>query len=64
MLINKEHWESTTGLKTGIGTYTKGLCQKNEGADKLNKRPIKMGGRTIYRTLPSKRTSFQTGFDR
>jgi hypothetical protein len=31
---------------------------------KIKERPIKMGGRTTHRTLPPKRTPFQTVFDR
>jgi hypothetical protein len=35
----------------------------NEGAVKIKHIPIKIGGRTIYRTLSLKRTPFQTGND-
>jgi ribonuclease HI len=51
-------------LDSGKGTYTRTLCQKNEGSVEVKQRPIKMGGRTIYRTLSPKRTPFQTGIDR
>jgi hypothetical protein len=44
--------------------YTRALYQKNEGSVKIKQRPIKMGGRTIYRTLLPKRTHFLTGTDR
>jgi hypothetical protein len=37
--------------QTGNGTYTRVLCQKNEGHVAIKQRPIKMGGRTLYRTL-------------
>jgi hypothetical protein len=50
--------------QTGKGTYIMSLFQKNEGSVKIKQRPIKMGGRTIYRTLSCKRTPFQTGTDR
>jgi hypothetical protein len=45
----------------GNGAYTRSLCQKNEGSVEVKARPIKIGGRIIYR---HKRTPFQTGFDR
>jgi hypothetical protein len=48
---------------TGKGTYTRALCQKNEGSVKTKQRPVKMGGRTTYRTLSPKRTLFQIGID-
>jgi hypothetical protein len=49
---------------TGKVTYTRVLCQKNEGSVKTKQRPVKMGGRTICRTLSPKRTLFQTGIVR
>jgi hypothetical protein len=49
--------------QTGKGTYTRALCQKNEGSVEIKHRPIKMGGRTLYRTLPPKRAPFQIGID-
>jgi hypothetical protein len=49
--------------QTGKGTYTRALCQKNEGSVEIKQRPIKMGGMTIYRTLSHKMTPFQTGID-
>jgi hypothetical protein len=50
--------------QTGKGTYTRSLCLKNEGSVEAKQRRIKMGDRTIYRTLSPKRTPFQTGTDR
>jgi hypothetical protein len=49
---------------TGKGTYTRALCQKNEGSVEIKQRPIKMEGRTIYRTLSPKRRPFQIAIDR
>jgi hypothetical protein len=49
--------------QTGKGTYIRTLCQKNKGSVEIKQRTIKMDSRTIYRTLSSKRTSFQTGID-
>jgi hypothetical protein len=49
---------------TGKGTYTRVFCQQNKGSVKTKQRPIKMDGRTIYRTLSPKRAPFQTGIDR
>jgi hypothetical protein len=46
--------------QTGKGTYNRALCQKNEGSVEVKQRQIKMGGRTIYRTLSPKRAPFQT----
>jgi hypothetical protein len=34
---HRKHWESITGLKTGKGTYTRTLYQKNEDLLKLNR---------------------------
>jgi hypothetical protein len=39
------------------------LCQKNEGSVKAEQRPVKMGGKTTYRTLSPKREPFQIGID-
>jgi hypothetical protein len=44
--------------------YNWAHCQKNEGSVEIKQRPVKMGGRTTYWTLPPKRTSFQNGVDR
>jgi hypothetical protein len=30
----KKYWDSLAGHKTGKGTYTRALCQKNEGSVK------------------------------
>jgi hypothetical protein len=43
---------------------TRVLCQENEGSVEIKQRPIKMGSRTVYKTLSPKRTPFQTGIDR
>jgi hypothetical protein len=51
-------------MQTNKGTYSRALCQKNDGFVKIKQRPIKMGGRTIYRTLSLKGTPFQNEFDR
>jgi hypothetical protein len=37
--------------QAGKGTYTTALCQKNKGSVKIKHRPVKMGGKTIYKTL-------------
>jgi hypothetical protein len=42
--------------QTGKRTYTRVLCQKNKGYSEIKQRPIKMNGRTMYRTLSSKGT--------
>jgi hypothetical protein len=47
----------------GKGTYTRALCQKNEGSVDIKQRPTKMGGRTAYRTLSPKRATFQIWID-
>jgi hypothetical protein len=57
-ILGIHNWTST-----GKGTYTRVLCQKNEGSVEIQQRPYKMGGRTIYRTLSPKRAPFQTGID-
>jgi hypothetical protein len=43
------------------GSYIWALCQKNEGSVEIKQRPIKMGGRTTYWTLPPKRHLFKLG---
>jgi hypothetical protein len=50
----------TEGLKW---IYIRALCQKNEGSVEIKQRPTKLGGRTTYRTLPSKRAPFQVWID-
>jgi hypothetical protein len=51
---NRNH-RKTFGIRnwtqTGNGIYTRALCQKNEGSNKIKHRPVKMGGKTIYKTL-------------
>jgi hypothetical protein len=49
--------------QTGKRTYTRALCQKNEGFVEIKQRPAKMGGRTISRTLLPKKAHFQIGID-
>jgi hypothetical protein len=49
---------------TGKGTYTRALSQKNRGSVEAKQRPVKMGGRTTYKTLSPKRAPFQIGIDR
>jgi hypothetical protein len=61
-LQKKKHWESTTGLKQSKGLII-GSSEKKEGFIEAKQRPVKMAGRTIYRTLSPKRTPFQTGID-
>jgi hypothetical protein len=50
--------------QTGEGTYIWALFQKNEVSVEIKQRTIKMDGRIVHRTLPPKRTPFQTGIDR
>jgi hypothetical protein len=47
----------------GKGTHTRALWQKNERSLKVKQRPVKMGGRSTYRTLSPKRAPFQIGID-
>jgi hypothetical protein len=49
--------------QTGEGIYTRAICQKNEGSVEIKQIPVKMGGRTLYRTLSPKRVPFQSGTD-
>jgi hypothetical protein len=35
----------------GKGTYTRALCQKNEGYVKIKQRPVRMGGMTTGHCL-------------
>jgi hypothetical protein len=62
------NYKKTLGIhnwtQTGKRTYTRALCQKNEGSVEVKQRSFKIGGRTVYRSLPPKRTPIQTGFDR
>jgi hypothetical protein len=44
---------------TGKGTYTRAFCQKNKASVKTKQRPVKVCGRTTYRTLSLKRAPFQ-----
>jgi hypothetical protein len=67
MNLDEQKSQKTLGIhnwtQRGKGTYRGALCQKNEGSVEVKQRPIKMGGRTIYRILSLKRTPFQTGID-
>jgi hypothetical protein len=58
----KNHWESTTRLKQAKGLVPS--AGRTRDLWKNKQRPVKMGGRTIYRTLSPKRTPFQTVIDR
>jgi hypothetical protein len=66
--LEEQKSQKTFGIhywtQTGKGTYTRALCQKNEGSVEVKQRPIKTGGKTIYKTKSPKRTSFKTGTDR
>jgi hypothetical protein len=55
---HKKYWESLTGK--GIPSRT--LCQKNQGAVKLDK-SVKVGDRTTNRTLSPETTPFQNGIN-
>jgi hypothetical protein len=65
--MNRNH-KKTLGshnwTQTGKGIYTRPLCQKNKEYVEVKQRPVKIGLRTIYRTLTPKREPFQTGIDR
>jgi hypothetical protein len=60
--LNRDQLRRVVGLITR-GTYTRAHCQKDEGS-KIKQRRVKMGGRTVYRTLSPKRTPFQAGTNR
>jgi hypothetical protein len=53
--LDEQKSQKTLGIhnwtETGKGTYTSALCQKNVESVEAEQRPIKIGGRTIYRTL-------------
>jgi hypothetical protein len=59
---HNKHWQSITGLKQTKGLILGPSARRTKDLLKLN-RPIKMGGRTVYRTLSPKRTPFQTEID-
>jgi hypothetical protein len=46
---------------TGKGNYIRALRQKNEGFVEVKRRPIKMDGRTIHKTLSPKGHIFKLG---
>jgi hypothetical protein len=58
---NHKKFEIHNWTQRSKGTYTRALRQKNDGSVEIKQRPIKMGGRTMYRTLSSKITPFQIG---
>jgi hypothetical protein len=59
----KKRLESVTGLRQAKELIVGPSARRNKDLLKLN-RQIKMCYRTIYRTLPPKRTPFQTVTDR
>jgi hypothetical protein len=65
--LDEQKSQKTMGIhnwtQTGKGTYIRALCQKNRGSVEIKQRPIKLDSRTVYRTLSSKGTPFQTGND-
>jgi hypothetical protein len=65
--MNKKTYQTMgihNGTQTGKGTDIRILFQKIKISVEDQQRPIKMDGRTIYRTLSSERTPLQTGADR
>jgi hypothetical protein len=58
---NAKQWESITGLKTGKGTYSRTLRQKNRGSVEIKQIPIMMDSRTIQRTPSSEGRLFKLG---
>jgi hypothetical protein len=48
---HKTHWEAITGLKQAKGLIPGPPAKEMKDLLKFKQRPIKMGGRTIYRTL-------------
>jgi hypothetical protein len=50
--------------KRDKGTYTRALCQKNDGSVEIKHRAIEMDGRTLYWKLSRKRAPSQIGIDR
>jgi hypothetical protein len=52
--IKKKPFGIRNWTQTGKGSYTRAFCEKNDGSVKIKQRPVKMGDRTIYRTLSSK----------
>jgi hypothetical protein len=49
----KKYWESITGFKQAKGLIP-GSSAKRNGSVEIKHRPVKMGGRAIYRTLSPK----------
>jgi hypothetical protein len=66
--MDEKKSQKTLGIhnwtQIGKGIYIRTLCQKNEGSAEIKQRPVKMGGRTTYWTLPPKGAPFQNGVDR
>jgi hypothetical protein len=59
----KKYWESTIGLNQVKGLASGPSARRKEGSVEIKQRPIKMGGRTLYRTLSPKRAPFKIGTD-
>jgi hypothetical protein len=57
--LKKKTMEIHNWTQTGKRTF----CQKNKGFVEIKQRPITMDSRTIYKTLSSKGTPFQTRID-
>jgi hypothetical protein len=66
--MDEKKSQKTLGIhnwtQTGKGAYIWALCHKNKGSVEIKQRPVKMGGRTTYWTLPPKRAPFQNGVNR
>jgi hypothetical protein len=48
---HKKTLRSQNWTQAGKRIYTRALCQKNEGSVEAKQRIIKMGDRTIYKTM-------------
>jgi hypothetical protein len=59
-----KQWESKTGLKQAKGFISGPSARITRDLFGIKQRPIKMGARTVHRTLTPKWTSFQTEIDR
>jgi hypothetical protein len=60
---HKEYWESSTGLREAKGFIQGPSARRMKDLLKVKQIPVKMGGRTAYRTLSPKRASFQIEID-
>jgi hypothetical protein len=47
----------------GKGIPTRSFCQKNQRTVQTKQKPVKVGGRTTYRTLSPESTPLQNGID-